>query len=150
MEDTEKGGRRHAELVDDISSGRIDRGSAWLQRYSRSSDSDRLDLIRGFLGAICCQSDYGARQSSVVSELRGKRDEGHEKSGRKNRLDPTLGVRNTDTSITYLVRDSRLYLTVRQLQATGKIRCEKRIKLGMNWSPIKVSAWLIYPGQART
>lgn len=85
-----------------------------------------------------------------MSELQGKPDEGHEKSGRKNRLDPTLGVRNTDTGITYLVRDSRLYLTVRQLQATGKIRVEKRIKLRMNSSPIKVSAWLIYPGQART
>ena len=30
-------------------------------------------------------------------------------------LDSTLGVRNTDTSITYLVCDSRLYVTVRQL-----------------------------------
>ena len=61
VKDTNKGGRRHAELVDDIFSDWIDRGSARLQRYSRSSDSDRLDLIRGFLGAICCQSDYGAQ-----------------------------------------------------------------------------------------
>lgn len=56
-----------------------------------------------------------------MSELRGKPDEGHQKSDRKNRLDPTLGVRNTDTGITYLVRDSRLYLTVRNSKQLGKL-----------------------------
>ena len=64
-----KGGEYYAELVDDIFGDRIDRGSSRLQRYNGSSDSDSLDLIRRFLGAICCQSDYGPRSSSFMTEL---------------------------------------------------------------------------------
>ena len=70
-----KGGEHYAELVDDIFGDRIDRGSSRLQRYSRSSDSDRLDLIRRFLGVICCQSDYGTQSSSVMTELRNNAKE---------------------------------------------------------------------------
>ena len=67
-----------------------------------------------------------------MSQLRGKRDEGHEKSERNNRLDPTLGVRNTDTGITNLVRDSRLYVTMRNSKHR-EIRFKRRVKLGMDW-----------------
>jgi hypothetical protein len=56
----------HAELVNHVLGHWADRRSSRFYRHCRNGNSDRMDLIRRFLGAISRESHHGPGQSRIM------------------------------------------------------------------------------------